>query len=207
MGFEDETPNTTDEIEAANLYAQKKRLEAEKARAETLLKSQQNQEEYEAKQRKLKELAEVLGVAEMRTKIDQQDESLTYLAGRMDEIIKALNNSMAQLQNNTPQQIPAQMTAAGNAQLDRISQLEGIGAIVERLATTWKSLKGESAPAMQPLISQDIINEKMTKAFFDDLETGESIRKFISDTLKKKATQAIVKQSLGNMGQIEHTPE
>lgn len=47
----------------------------------------------------------------------------------------------------------------------------------------------------------------MTKAFFDDLETGESIRKFISDTLKKKATQAIVKQSLGNMGQIEHTPE
>lgn len=78
----------------------------------------------------------------------------------MDEIIKALNNSMAQLQNNTPQQIPAQMTAAGNAQLDRISQLEGIGAIVERLATTWKSLKGESAPAMQPLISQDIINEK-----------------------------------------------
>ena len=143
----------------------------------------------------------------MRTKIDQQDESLTYLAGRMDEIIKALNNSMAQLQNNTPQQIPAQMTAAGNAQLDRISQLEGIGAIVERLATTWKSLKGESAPAMQPLISQDIINEKMTKAFFDDLETGESIRKFISDTLKKKATQAIVKQSLGNMGQIEHTPE
>jgi hypothetical protein len=47
----------------------------------------------------------------------------------------------------------------------------------------------------------------MTRAFYDDLETGESIRQFISDALKKKATKTIVNQSLSNIGVSNHEPE
>lgn len=57
MGFEDETPNTTDEIEAANLYAQKKRLEAEKARAETLLKKSTKSRRIRSQTKKAKRIS------------------------------------------------------------------------------------------------------------------------------------------------------
>ena len=58
-----------------------------------------------------------------------------------------------------------------------------------------------------------MINEKMKSAFLDDLETGENIRRFISDTLKRKATRTVVTQALGDMGeqpppgrQVNHGP-
>lgn len=53
---------------------------------------------------------------------------------------------------------------------------------------------------MSSLISQDLVNEKMKSAFMADLETGESIRNFISDALKKRATKQIVNESLKGLG-------
>ncbi len=49
----------------------------------------------------------------------------------------------------------------------------------------------------------------MEAGILDDLETGENIRRFISDSLKKKATRTVVNEALGNMGEapgVDHGP-
>jgi len=205
MGFEDEIPDTEDAVKAANAYAENKRNEAEAARVQTLAKMQENQDELRKKQEQLSQLSELLGVSEMRHKIDQQDQSITYLAGRMDEMIKTLNNFVASSQTEAAP-MPASVTTAGIPGMDKLALLQQVAPnLIDKLMD--RLFPSQQAAAAAPLISQEVINEKMTKAFFDDLETGESIRQFISDTLKKKATQQIVKQSLGNIGVPSHEPE
>jgi exonuclease VII large subunit len=203
LGFEDETEEPMDAVEAANLYAENKRKEADQRQAETLAQMEKNQEDFKKKQQQLGQLSEILGINEMRHKIDQQDQSINYLASRMDEMILTLNKFM------TPQepQIPNPTTA--NSMMDANSKFQLIQQIAPGLL---EKLLDRIFPAQTagpaPLISQDVINEKMTKAFYDDLETGESIRQFISDALKKKATKTIVNQSLSNIGVASnHEPE
>jgi uncharacterized protein YidB (DUF937 family) len=202
MASKDEIPTTDDAVKAANEYAEKQRTEAAKRQAETLAQMEKNQEELRKKQEQLSKLSEALGINEMRHKLDQQDQSITYLASRMDDIVTAINNLAANMQT------PAASKLADNTGIDPAMKMQIIQDTLPRIVdkVISKIFPDTQAVAAPQLISQDLINEKMTKAFMDDLETGESIRKFISDTLKKKATQTIVKQSLGNMGMPEHEP-
>ena len=136
-----------------------------------------------------------------REDIDKLNQSVEYIAGTMTKIAQAVDNQSAiinelQKGGGTPD--------ANKAMLGELLQ----SPLGEKLLSR---IFPESNPGPAPLIDQSIINQKMTQAFMDDLDTGESIRKFISDSLKKKATRQIVNHSLGNigndMGDVSHGPQ
>lgn len=201
MGFEDEITNTDDAVQNANAFAENQRKEAELRQAETLAQMEENRQKMDEKQKRLVQLSEVLGITEMRHKMDQQDESIKYLAGRMDESIKQINNILAVIQGQPL--APQVATDGGDKHAMLLQALNS--PLAEKIID--KLLGSNTAAAQPSLISQELINEKMTSAFMDDLATGENIRKFISDSLKKQATKAIVNKSLGDIGKTIHEPE
>lgn len=137
---------------------------------------------------------------QLREEIDSIKIGMTQLMQKLDEII-TVQNKTSQILGGAQQQTQEMPAGTGNliALKDILDSKLG-DKLLEKLFPT------SSAPT-QSLISQEVINEKMTRAFMDDLDTGESIRKFISDSLKKRATKEIVNQSLGSIGkEITHEP-
>lgn len=191
MGFEDDNPS----IEEINDQLAEQRREAEIKRAETIQKMEQNRIEDEQAKAKLKALSNTLGIDQMREDIDAVKININYLGERMGDMVKAINNISASLQGQPQPQEAGAVTAPGNKLNVLLDLFQS--PIGDKLLS---KLFPENQPqSITPLISQDLINEKMTNAFMQDLETGESIRRFISDTLKKKATQTIVKTALSDM--------
>lgn len=191
MGFEDDNPT----IEDINDHLAEQRREAEIKRAETIQKMEQNRIEDEQAKAKLKALSNTLGIDQMREDIDAVKININYLGERMGDMVKAINNISASLQGQAAPQEAGAVTAPGNKLNVLLDLFQS--PIGDKLLSR---LFPENQPqSITPLISQDLINEKMTNAFMQDLETGESIRRFISDTLKKKATQTIVKTALSDM--------
>lgn len=191
MGFEDENPT----IEDINDQLAEQRKESELKRAETIQKMEQNRIEDEQAKAKLKALSNTLGIDQMREDIDAVKININYLGERMGDMVKAINNISASLQGQPQPTEAGAVTAPGNKLNVLLDLFQS--PIGDKLLS---KLFPENQPqSITPLISQDLINEKMTNAFMQDLETGESIRRFISDTLKKKATQTIVKTALSDM--------
>lgn len=190
MGYEDDTPS----IEEINDTIAAQKREAEQRHAETLQKMEQNRIEDEQQKQKLKALSNTLGIDQMREDIDAVKININYLGERMGEMVKAINNIAAGLQGQVPNEAGA-VTAPNNKLAGVLDILQS--PLGDKILS--KIFREEVQQSMTPLISQELINEKMTNAFMQDLETGESIRKFISDTLKKKATQTIVKTALSDM--------
>ncbi len=133
-------------------------------------------------------------VKTQREDIDKLNQSMAYLIDKMDKVITVLDSQSKILSNNKVEGQP------NTNNFDVINQFLN-SPVGEKIAS--KFFPENTAPA---LISQEVINEKMQKAFMDDLDTGESIRKFISDSLKRKATKEIVNTSLGNIGKEVHEP-
>ncbi len=129
--------------------------------------------------------------------IPQILDKVNILAGTVDKQSEAIN---ILIKGGGATATPG---AAGGMDLDKV---EAISGILEKVADVYTKIKGGNQNTQAPLISQELINEKMQKAFMDDLNTGESIRSFITDSLKRKATRDIVKSSLSTMGDPDHGP-
>jgi len=69
-----------------------------------------------------------------------------------------------------------------------------------------KIIPNEQTPGPAPLISNEDLQQKMKDSFFDNLETGESITKFIKDSLKKNVTKKIINSSLADITRTEPDP-
>lgn len=188
MGYEDEGPS----IEEINDELGRQRNELELTRQNTLATMEKNKAEDEAQRQKLKALSNTLGINQIREDLDSVKTNITYLAERLGEMVKAINNVSAVISNSPPPQI----TDQPQNKINMIGELLSSPLGDKILA---KIFPENNINSIAPLISQDLINEKMTSAFMQDLETGESIRKFIADTLKKKATQVIVKTALSDI--------
>lgn len=208
MGFEDEIPDTTDAVATANAYAENKRTEAEKARLETLAKMQENQDELRKKQEQLAQLSELLGVSEMRHKMDQQDQSITYLAGRMDEMIKTLNNFVAASQTEA---VPttAAVTTAGVPGMDKLAAIQSIGPVLEQLANAYRIFKGQESQPQQTIgfLTPEYIMDQTAKAVKRKFELGDTIVDSVEAVLTKGLTKQIVKHTLNNAVSEVHEPE
>lgn len=161
--------------------------------------------EQDEKKSKAKEALQKLinDVTNQREEIDKINHNINYLAEQLTATNAAVNK-----QTELIQQIITQgqvKVTSDNPQMGNIMALKEIldSKLGDKLLDRVFPSNNMAAPA---LISQETINQKMTQAFMDDLDTGESIRKFISDTLKKRATKEIVNKSLGSIGQVEHEP-
>ena len=141
-------------------------------------------------------------VNQQRQEIDKLNQSMSYLAektqeiaGATDKIIKLINGGQLRQEGGAPQQ-------------DQAANIQMLGNLAEQLAPIWKMIKG-NAEGPAPLIDQEMINTKMKESFMGNLETGESINKFIKDSLKKSVTRTIINSSLkdiGNSNNEQHGP-
>jgi len=152
-------------------------------------------------QSKLKALSEMLGVTQQREEIDKLNTSVTYLAEKMAEIAKILDGQSKILNSLNPNAIPL---TPQNETMDKFTL---IGNLIEKSGPLIDKLfpKNDS-PA---LIDNETIHKKMRDTFFDNLDTGESINKFIKDSLKKRVTKDIINTSLADIGkanEITHEP-
>ena len=162
---------------------------------------------------KIKKLSNDLGVDQIREDVDAVKQSIQLLHESQQGIIDSMNQLVTSINNggggvSQPQSQPSNgNTGMSNMSPENLQMLVGM---IDGLVDTYKKIKGnDAAPQPVQLISQDTINQKMQQSFMDDLQTGESIRKFITDALKKKATQQVVKQSMQSIGSEEpiHGPE
>jgi len=149
-------------------------------------------------QTKLKALSDMLGVTQQREEIDKLNTSMTYLAQKMGDIAQILDGQSKILNNLNPNATPQ------NPQIDKFTM---IGELIEKSGPLLDKLfpKNDS-PA---LIDNETIHKKMRDTFFDNLDTGESINKFIKDSLKKRVTKDIINTSLADIGksnEITHEP-
>ncbi len=135
-------------------------------------------------------------VKQQRQEIDKLNQSMTYLAEKTqeiaaatDKIIKLINGGQIRQEGGAPYAPPQEQAA----------NIQMLGNLAEQLAPIWKMIRGnQEGPA--PLIDQNMINEKMKESFMGNLETGESINKFIKDSLKKSVTRTIINSSLKDIG-------
>jgi len=151
----------------------------------------------EETRQKFKALSDSLGITQIREDLDASKEIDKIILNKIDEITQVINKQ-SQVLGATQQTAPG-VPAVPN----QMDQIEQFGAIAEKLGEVWKTFKG--GEQQTAIISQDLVNEKMKNAFLNDLETGESIRNFITDALKKKATKQVVNESLRSIG-TSHEP-
>jgi len=149
-------------------------------------------------QAKLKALSEALGVTQQREEIDKLNTSVTYLAEKMGQMATILDNQSKILNSLNPNATP---------QNDSMDKFTMIGNLIEKSGPLLDKLfpKGNS-PA---LIDNETIVKEMKDTFFDNLDTGKSINKFIKESLKKRVTKDIINTSLADIGkanEITHEP-
>ncbi len=205
MGFEDDALDSDAEHEkkvAEIIDERKKELAAEEQAKQQA--REENREKFTAEsqeRKKLNDLVEAMGIKTMSEDVDNLKASVKALAEKLGESIEAINKindvfnaNMAQAGSPIPGTAGPGTAAAG---FDA-EKLEVMGNLIEKI---YGMFRPQAAAGPAPLIDQNMINEKMKSAFLDDLETGENIRRFISDTLKRKATRTVVTQALGDMGE------
>lgn len=161
-------------------------------------------ERVKEKAEKLKNLSAALGIDQQREEIDKLNQSVTYIADKLNETNQAVN-SIAQMMQS-PGITPAPQEGQG---MD-IQKIEALGQIAEKAASIWQTFKGPQTQGQPALIDQSFINQKMVETFMDNLETGESINNFIKNSLKKSVTKNVINTSLKDIGsqtnQIDHSP-
>jgi len=135
-------------------------------------------------------------VKSQREDIDKLNQSVSYLVTKMDQVITVVDAQSKLLSNG---KVDGKQTQQAN-NLEIFNQFLN-SPVGEKIAS--KIFPENNS---NPLISQDWINEKVVEGFKDDLNTGSTIRKFIADSLKKKATKEIVNTSLANIGKDTHEP-
>lgn len=123
--------------------------------------------------------------------------NMEYLAGKMGELadgFNKMNEMMAQ-----PQQI-------GEKQ-DQIQKVQLLSQLLDSKLGEILLSRFQPQQQVNPLISNDLIEQEMKQTFFDNLETGKSINNFIKNSLKKKVTTDIINTSLRDIGHTqEHEP-
>ena len=197
----DQLDKSENEIE--NIIEQGK-IEAEKAEQSRKNVSQAADSKIlsvDEERAKMKQLVESLGIGQITEDVDVLKESVKAIATKTAECIEAVNKLTEVMQNGqSPEAAPSQ------SNLDP-AKLEQMGNFFEQLSHVWNNIKGNSnSAAPAPLIDQEFINQKMKSAVLEDLETGENIRRFISTQLKQKATKAVVKEALGDLGASQTNP-
>jgi len=145
-------------------------------------------------QAKLKALSEMLGVTQQREEIDKLNTSVTYLAEKMGQMATILDNQSKILNNLNPNATP---------QDDSMDKFTMIGNLIEKSGPLLDKLfPKNNSPA---LIDNETIAREMKDTFFDNLDTGKSINKFIKDSLKKRVTKDIINTSLADIGKANET--
>lgn len=144
-------------------------------------------------------------VNQQREEIDRLNESMRYIADELQKTNTAVNKIWEHIQGNNTNSSTA-ITPNGQQQpnIESLANvLEKISPVLDRI---WPKNEGP-----QPLISQEVINTKMQQAFFDNLDTGESINNYVKNTLKKKVTQKVINESFKEIGQAggldPHAPQ
>ena len=165
---------------------------------------------------KIKKLSRQLGVDRLGEDVDrvsqdiiQMKSSIDQLSQSQQQMIDAMNGLITQINGGGGASSPQQPPANGISNMTP-ENIQSLVSVIDGLVDTWKKVKGNDAPAApQPLISQQIINDKMQQAFFDNLETGESINNFVKNALKKRTTQTIMNTALNDIGKGDtiHEPE
>ena len=118
----------------------------------------------------------------------------------MSEDRNSINEILGILKNPTGAAIPTE-------KINPMEKIEALSQLIQPLTEAYKLFKGTNENTVQPLISQEVINEKMKQNFFDNIETGESINNFIKTALKKNMTKSIINTALKDIGQsVEHGP-
>ena len=160
----------------------------------------------------LKKLSSALGNDQMREDIDALKQSVTYIADKMNEFGTAINGLNSVLSEKVQVgDIPASQIPA-NAQNEKFKTLLELmhTPIGEKLLNRLDPPPSQTPNPMANILDPSFIVKKMQESFLDDLNTGTSIRQYIQDALKKKATKSIVNQSLANIGTdsdvIDHSP-
>ena len=148
---------------------------------------------------KLKALSDSLGVTQQREELDKLNTSVSNLAEKMGQIATILDNQSKIINNLNPNATPQ------NNDVDKFTM---IGNLIEKSGPLIDKLfpKNDS-PA---LIDNETIAKEMKDTFFDNLDTGKSINKFIKDSLKKRVTKEIINTSLADIGksnEITHEPD
>ena len=133
--------------------------------------------------------------------IDVIKKTVTEMGNQINQIVQVLN----QPQNNQSVQTQG-ATVQGQQQGLNIESITQLGDLLEKGITAYKSFKGNS-DSPQPLIDQNMINERMKQSFMDELDTGASITRFIKDSLKKKVTREVINTSFKDMGTDAHAPQ
>jgi len=153
-------------------------------------------------QAKLKALSEALGVTQQREEIDKLNTSVNYVVEKLGEFGKILDGQSKILNSLNPNATPN--AAPQNDQMDKFTL---IGNIIEKSGPLLDKLFPKNQTSS--LIDQDTINKKMVENFYDNLDTGESINKFIKESLKKRVTKDIINTSLADIGksnEVTHEP-
>ena len=126
---------------------------------------------------------------------------------------KKVENSQVKLSNSEPGMIKVfylfliEVMKIPSEKINPMEKIEALSQLIQPLTEAYKLFKGTNENTVQPLISQEVINEKMKQNFFDNIETGESINNFIKTALKKNMTKSIINTALKDIGQtVEHGP-
>ncbi len=141
-------------------------------------------------------------LANQRNEIDSIKEMLKLLLDQQNQLATMVNQITTAI-NNPGQQGTTNPTLPNQGL--NIESLEAIGNVAEKVMSVWKSYKGSDN--ITPLISQDTLNKEMTDAFFDNLNTGKSINKFVKDSLQRNVTKKVIKGAFESIGHDEHAPQ
>ncbi len=206
MGYPDDMKDLEEEKSVKEVLEDGKQAieEKEKAIEES---REENREKFTAEsqeRQKLNELVEALGVKTMSEDIDNLKATVKAIAEKLGESIEAINKQNELIQNGFSAAPGSQ--PQGMAQGLTPEKIEMLSNVFDKLMAVFRP---PPAPAGPTTITQEFINKKMEAGILDDLETGENIRRFISDSLKKKATRTVVNEALGNMGEapgVDHGP-
>ncbi len=182
--------NVEDVLKQAAQEQEKKEAEIEAARLENAERFEKESE----RRKNMTDLVEAMGIKTISEDVDTLKESVKAMAIKMTETIEAVNK-ISEVLSNGP--MPKEGIAPAQSGLDP-EKLQQMGNFFEQLSHVWNNIKGGNAPPPEELIGQDFIKQKMKSAVLEDLETGENIRRFISNALKQKATKAVVNEALGD---------
>ncbi len=204
MGYPDDMKDFEEEKSVKEVLEENNTAIKEKEKAIDEAR-ERNREKFSAEsqeRQKLNELVEALGVKTMSEDIDNLKATVKAIAEKLSESIEAINKQNEILSNGI--QAPGIPDQTQNGLTPE--KIEMLSNVFDKLMAVFRP---PPAPAGPTTITQEFINKKMEAGILDDLETGESIRKFISDSLKKKATRTVVNEALGSMGEapgVDHGP-
>ena len=189
-------------IQKNNLEVKAREEEAERVRLNTIHQMEINRKNVDDETKKreyLIKLSDSIGVTQIREEVDKLNTSVSYIAEKMAEDRNSINEILGILKN------PSTVTTPGE-KINPMEKIEALSQLIQPLAEAYKLFKGTNENTAHPLISQEMINEKMTRNFMDVIETGEDINSFIKDALKKKVTRTVVNQALAGIGRENHGP-